>query len=68
MKDPIAVHVVHRLDELVHVALHAVLSKVVPPPPDQLVDVPLHELEHQGQSARGLVVQYLDEADDVGVR
>ena len=40
-------HVVHGFDELVHVALDPVLGEVVPPPPYQLIDVPLHELEHQ---------------------
>jgi hypothetical protein len=45
MEDAVAVHVIHRLDELIHVALHAVLGDVVPPPADELVNVHVHELK-----------------------
>jgi hypothetical protein len=46
VEDAVAVHVVHGLDELVHIALDALLRHVVPPPADQLVDVHVHQLEH----------------------
>ena len=39
-------------------AVHAYLPiKIVPPPSDELVEVGVHELEHQRQPAGGLVIQ-----------
>jgi len=60
MEDAISVHVVHRAHQLVHVVLDAVLSYIVPPAPDELVDVHVHELKHKGQPSSGLVVQHLE--------
>mmetsp|Transcript_28098 Transcript_28098/g.69182 ORF Transcript_28098/g.69182 Transcript_28098/m.69182 type:complete len:286 (-) Transcript_28098:170-1027(-) len=67
VEDPVAMHMVHGLYQLVHVGLHAVLRDVVAAPANQLVDVHIHELEHQRQAPRGLVVQHLQQLDDVGV-
>ena len=64
----VAVHVVHRLDQLVHVAPDPVLRQVVPPPADQLVDVHVHQLEDEREPARGLVVEHLAELDHARVR
>jgi hypothetical protein len=55
VEDAVAVHVVHGLHQLVHVVLQPLLPDVVPPPADELVDVHVHQLEHQGQPPRGLV-------------
>ena len=55
MKDAISVHVVYRLEHLVHVVLDALLWQVVPPAFDCLVHVHVHQLEHQRQAPRRLV-------------
>mmetsp|Transcript_10 Transcript_10/g.40 ORF Transcript_10/g.40 Transcript_10/m.40 type:complete len:325 (+) Transcript_10:328-1302(+) len=59
VEDPVPMHVIHALDQLIHICLHPVLIDVVPPSADELVDVHVHELEHEREPARGLVVQNL---------
>lgn len=44
------------------------LSQLRFAPPDELVDIHVHELKHQRQAPRGLVIQHLKELDDIGVR
>lgn len=55
MKDAVAMHVVHRFEQLPHVALGALLRHVVAAPPNQLVDVHVHQLKHKGQAPCRLV-------------
>ena len=55
MEDAVAVHVVHGLNELVHVALHAILCHVMPPATNELVDVHVHELKDKCEAASGLI-------------
>ena len=55
VEDARLVHVVHGLDELVHVAPDALLRHIVAAPPDQLIDVHVHKLKDQRQPACGLV-------------
>ena len=55
MENAIAVHVVHRLEQLPHVALGALLRHIVAAPPNQLVDVHVHQLKHEGQAPRRLI-------------
>lgn len=68
VKNPVAVHVVHRLGQRVHEAPYARLTEIVPPATDQLVDVHLHELKNERQPPRRLVVEHLDQLDDIRVR
>ena len=56
-------HVVHRLEQLIHVVLDALLLQVLPPPTDELIDVHIHQLEDQRQPARGLIIQDLAQLD-----
>lgn len=35
--------------------------------PDELVDIHVHQLEHECQPASGLIIQHLQQLDDVGV-
>ena len=55
MEDAGAVHVVERLQQLPHVLAHELLGHVHAAPPDQLVDVLVHQLEHQRQPPRPVV-------------
>lgn len=55
MEDSITVHVVHGFHELPHVAPHKIFCQVVPPASDELIDVHIHELKHERQSARRLI-------------
>lgn len=50
VENTVAMHVVDRLEHLVHVILHSLLRQVVPPSLDGLVHVHVHELEDQGES------------------
>ena len=68
VEDAVAVHVVHRLQKLVHVVLHRLLGQMLRAPLDQLVYVALHELKHERQAACGLVVKHLVQLHDVVVR
>ena len=51
VEDAVAVHVVHALEQLVHVILDALLLQVLPPPADELVDVHVHQLEDERETA-----------------
>ena len=55
------------LQQTVHVILdlHRIEGAVVH---QGLIQILLHELEHQGQLARGLIIQHFDQLDDVVVR
>ncbi|KAL3917804.1 MAG: hypothetical protein SGPRY_006260, partial [Prymnesium sp.] len=66
MEDAVTVHVVHRFEQLVHVALDPSFGQVVSSPADELVDVHVHQLEDQSEPAGRLVVQHLAELDDAG--
>ena len=55
------------LHELVHVLFDAVLGHVVSATADEFVDIHVHELEDEGETTRGLVVENLQEPDDIGV-
>lgn len=46
MKDSIAMHVVDRLEYLIHVVLDSLLRQVVSPSLDCLVHVHVHQFEH----------------------
>ena len=68
MEDAVLVHVVHGLEQLVHEALDALLAQRLCAALDELVDVAVHELKHQRQAPRGLVVHDLVQRHDVAVR
>lgn len=55
MEDASFMHMVHGLDELVHVAPDSVLGNVVAAAPYQLIYVHVHQLKHQRQPACGLI-------------
>eukprot|EP00967_Tisochrysis_lutea_P006869 scaffold8222_cov21-Tisochrysis_lutea.AAC.1 len=54
VEDAVAVHMVHGSHQLIHVVADAVLCHIVPSAPDELIDVHVHELKHQGKPACGL--------------
>ena len=68
MEDAVLVHVVHGLEQLIHEVLHLVLAQVLCAALDELVDVAVHELKHQRQPPRGLVVHDLVQGHNVAVR
>lgn len=55
MEDPSLVHMVHGLDELIHVPPYPVLCHIVAAPAYELIDVHVHELKHERKPACGLV-------------
>ena len=55
MKNAISMHVVNRLEHLIHVVFYSLLWQVVTPAFDRLIHVHVHELEDQGQSTRRLI-------------
>ena len=55
VENTVAVHVVHGLQQLEHVHLDLLLREVVPAPPDEFVDVAVHEFKHERQAAGGFV-------------
>ncbi len=68
VEDAVGVHVFHRLDHLKHIILRpllrdALLRLLVGLV--QFVQVHVHELEDQGQSSGGLVIEHLLQLDDV---
>lgn len=68
MEDSIAVHVVHCFRQCIHELSYPRLAEVVSPATDELVDVHLHQLEHERQPPGRLIVEDLDELDDVRMR
>ena len=67
MENSVPMHVLNRLQQLVDVEFDAGLGQVRRAALDRLVQVHLHDLEDQGQSAGGFVVEHLDEGNDVVV-
>ena len=55
MKDASLVHVIHCFDELIHVALDPFLCHIMAAPAYELIDVHVHELEHQRKAPCWLV-------------
>jgi hypothetical protein len=51
----------------VHVVLHLLLWQVMASAFYCVVKVHVHQLEHECEATRGLVVEYLVELDDLGV-
>ena len=68
MENPIPVHVVNSLHQLVHVMLDALLWQVVRSSLDSLIEVLFHQLEHQSESAGWFVVEDFDKLNYVRVR
>lgn len=55
VEDSVPVHVIDRLEHLIHVVFYSLLWQVVTPAFDRLIHVHVHELEDQGQSTRRLI-------------
>ena len=55
MKDPVFVHVVDRLEDLIHKELDPILWQVMSASLYRLVHVHVHELKHQSEAASGLI-------------
>lgn len=55
MKDPVFVHVVDGLKDLIHEELDPILRQVVSASLYRFVHVHVHELEHQSEAASGLI-------------
>ena len=68
MEDPIPVHVVDGLQQLVSVMLNSLFWQVIWAALDCLVHVLLHELENKREATCRLIVQDFNELDDVRVR
>lgn len=57
MKDPVFVHVVDGLKDLIHEELDPILWQVMSASLYRLVHVHVHELKHQSQAASGLITE-----------
>ena len=68
MEDSVSMHMIHCLDQLIHVSLDSVLRYIVPPATDQFVNVHIHQLKDKRESTRRLIIEHLEQLDDVGVR
>lgn len=68
MENSIFVHVINGLDYLVHVELDSGFRQVVATAFYGFVHVHVHQLEDEGQATRGLIVEYLVQCDNIGVR
>ena len=68
MENAIPMHMVYGFKELEHVVLYSILGQVMPPSLDRVIKVHIHQLEDQCQSPRRLIIQYLIELNDLGVR
>jgi hypothetical protein len=55
MKDPVFMHVVNGLEDLIHEELDPILWQVMSAPLYRLVHVHVHELKHQSEAASGLI-------------
>ena len=55
VEDPVPVHVIDRLEHLIHVVFYSLLRQIVTPAFDRLIHVHVHELEDQGQSTCWLI-------------
>lgn len=55
MEDTSLVHVVHGLDELVHVTPYPLFCHIMAAPAYELIDVHVHELKHKREPASRLV-------------
>lgn len=50
MEDAVFVHVINRLEHLIHEVLNSILWQVVPPALDRFVHIHVHQLKNQGES------------------
>ena len=55
MKDPVFVHVIDRLEDLIHEELDPILRQVVSASLYRFVHVHVHELKHQSETASGFI-------------
>jgi len=67
MVNSISVHVIDRLQHLVHHLFDPLLWERGALAFDCFVHIHVHELEHQGQTAGGLIIEDFQQSDDVGV-
>ena len=67
VKDAISVHVVYRLDKLVHVVLYSVFRQVMPFPFYGIVHVHVHQLKHKGKSACWFIIQHFVKLNYLGM-
>ena len=68
MEDSVAVHMVNRLHQLIHVVFDALLRQIVSATLYSIIHVHLHELEDEGQAPRWLVVENLIQLDNLWMR
>lgn len=67
MENTILMHMVDCLDDLIHVIAHSSFWQVVPATFNCLVQIHVHQLEDERQSACGLIVKDFVQCDNVGV-
>ena len=67
MENPVPVHVLDRLEQLIHIVFDPGLGQVVLSALDCLIQIHFHDFEDEGQPARRLVVQHLNQLDNVGM-
>ena len=67
MENTILMHMVDCLDDLIHVIAHSSFWQIVAATLNCLVQIHVHQLEDERQSACGLIVKDLVQCDNVGV-
>jgi len=67
MKNTVLVHVVDRLNDLVHVEFDSLFGQVMSSALDGFIHVHVHQFKDEGQSAGGFVIQNFVKGDYVRV-
>lgn len=65
MEDSVPVHMLYSFQDLIHLFLDLRFRYVVLPTINGIIQVTIHQLEHQGQSTSRFVVEYLMQSNNV---
>ena len=68
MKNTVLVHVIDRLDDLIHVEFDSLFWQIVSASFDCLIHIHIHEFENKSESACGLIVKHFVQSNYVRVR
>jgi hypothetical protein len=68
MKYTVLMHVVDRLDDLVHVKLYSLFRQVVSTSFNCFVHVHVHKFKYKGKAASWFIVQHFVQSNDVWMR
>ena len=56
MEDAISMHVINGFEQLIHVILNTIFWEIVALALDCIIHVDVHQLEHEGQTSRWLII------------